>query len=160
MVAVAAKERGGEGDGTHKQMNNSNHNATTLLSLLRCCLLPIKVTSASAASAIAIYGLDLCISATGSLMRTHRRTKQTLNTHTHTCTHSYSGAEYIEFICNLFHFLGLRHAANVQARNERVNREDEEEEARCKAMPLVYAHVCVCECVCEYLLQSVAKYRH
>lgn len=120
-----------------------------------CCLLPIKVTSASAASAIAIYGLDLCISATGSLMRTHRRTKQTLNTHTHvyTCTHSYSGPEYIEFICNLFHFLGLRHAANVQARNERVNRE--EEEARCKAMPLVYAHVCVCVSICYRVWQKL-----
>lgn len=96
VVAVAVNERGGERDGTHKQMNNSNHNATTLLSLLRCCcccwrcLLPIKVTSASAASAIAIYGLDLCISATGSLMRTHRRTKQTLNTHTHACIHMHT----------------------------------------------------------------------
>lgn len=51
------------------------------------------------AGAVAIYGLDLCISATGSLMRT-----QILNTNT--CTHTVAN-RHIEFICNLFHFLGF-----------------------------------------------------
>lgn len=149
--------RGEEVDGTHKQMNNSNHNATTLLLLLPAPNQSDVGVGSERNCHLWPWFMYLCYWISNANTQTNQADTQHTYTHMYTHAHTHTVGQSI---LNLFAIYFISLACGMRRTSKRGTNEWTEKKK--KKQDARQCHLCMhmCVCVCEYLLQSVAKVRH
>lgn len=132
--------RGEEVDGTHKEMNNSNHNATTLLLLLPAPNQSDVGVGSERNCHLWPWFMYLCY----WISNANTQTNQADTQHTHTCLHMHTLIQWARVYWIYLQFISFPWLA---ACGERPSEERTSEQRRRRSKMQGNA-TCVCTCVC------------